>query len=276
MRGTEADWAGGAPEPAVSRIGVSRGVSVSVQTRTDRGRTLRDRDVLNRALIEFADTLIQGYGASVLLKELSERVAEVLSVDGAGVSLADDKGVLCFVTATDPRTGRLCALQLGSGQGPCWGAYATGEPVFAADLRTVDQWPKFAGAAVEAGVLAAAGVPMPIEGQTIGVLNLYTTTPTEWADEPLTAARALVGMATAYVLNVRRAERSQRLADQLQHALYSRVVIEQAKGMLAERLHMDVNDTFELLRRHARNHSERLDDVAAAVVNGTLRLAEDT
>lgn len=200
-------------------------------------------------------------------------MTDVVGTTGSGVSLIDDTGELRFVTATGEAVEEVERLQDRFGEGPCRSAAATATVMVVSDLRTADdRWPKFAPAVVDRGLLSVLGIPMHLDGTTIGALNVYADEPRAWTDDEVNAARLLADMATAYIVMVDQLHSAEQLADQLQHALDSRVIIEQAKGILATARDIDMPAAFELLRRHARNGNRRLHDVAAEVVDGTLRL----
>jgi GAF domain-containing protein len=145
------------------------------------------------------------------------------------------------------------------------------EPIVVDDLRAdVDRWPRFAPAAIDHGLPAVLGIPMHVDGTTIGALNVYDRRARTWTQAEITVAQVLADMATAYIFMVDRLHSAERLAQQLQRALDSRIVVEQAKGALARVHDIDVSEAFELLRGYARDSNHKVHDVAAAVVDGTL------
>lgn len=231
-----------------------------------------DQERLQSALREFAHTLVRRYEVGDVLYRLSDDVTDVLGVAGSGVSLLEG-GVLRFVTATNDTVEEVERLQDHFGQGACVEATTTKAAIVVDDLHTaLDRWPKFAPAALDRGLAAVLGIPMHLEGATIGALNVYDDQPRAWSDAAVTAAQVLADMATAYIAMVGKLRSAEQLADQLQHALDSRVVIEQAKGVLATTHDIDVSEAFERLRRHSRNNNRRLHDVATEVVDGVLEL----
>jgi GAF domain-containing protein len=232
---------------------------------------MADQRLLMRALSEFAGTLAEGYSVSDVLHDLAEQVTAVLGVDGAGVSVQDGDE-LHFVTALDERCAMLEGVQEAGQAGPCVDAWRSGKSVVVADLRDYPHsWGGYEQAARKAGVVALAGVPMRCGSQSIGTLDLYSTTPRQWSDDDLECARILADMATSYVIHASELDRQRRLVGQLREALDSRIVIEQAKGIVAAERQVSVDAAFELLRRHARSHSAPLRSVAEAVVNLGLR-----
>jgi GAF domain-containing protein len=146
------------------------------------------------------------------------------------------------------------------------------EQVVVHDLRDEDRWGDYPAFAVERGCVAVLGIPMVVGDRTIGALNLYRHEPSDWDDETLEDAQLVADMATGYIVNHRTLSETRTLAEQLQRALESRTLIEQAKGILSERHGSDVGDAFQRLRSHARGDNERLHEVARAVVANELEL----
>jgi len=232
-----------------------------------------DQHQLHATLREFAHTLVRRYEVGDVLYRLSDHVSDVLDVTGSGVSIRDDDGQLVFVTATSDVVEEVERLQEQFEQGPCVEAAMTTAAVVSDDLRSDEhRWPKFAPAAVDRGMCAALSIPMHVEGMVVGALNVYDSAPRSWSEDEVGAAQVLAEMATVYVVMVSQLRSAEQLAAQLQHALDSRVVIEQAKGVLARAHEVDVSAAFERLRRYARNNHRNLHDVAAEVVDGTLQL----
>lgn len=230
-----------------------------------------DHGALRRVMSDYAAALVDGdYDVTEVLYQLSDQCVTVLDLAGAGVSLRNADGELEFVTATDGRASRMETEQVGLGDGPCFHAFRTGRVIAVADLETDDRWPEHHRIATAVGYRGVAGVPMPVGRSPIGALNLYDSEPRDWSTEDVEVAGLLANMAAGYVLMARSLADSRTLTEQLQHALDSRVVVEQAKGMLAARLGLDVNEAFERLRGHARATRQRVRDVARAVVEGTL------
>jgi GAF domain-containing protein len=229
-----------------------------------------DQAALAHAFTRFAHTITNDYEIGDLLHQLSDQAVDVLDVTAAGLSLAHPAGRLCPLTATHDLAVHVEERQTQTRQGPGNDAYHTGKPVFVADLNTVEAWPAYTATALEAGCQAVAGLPMRTEGARIGALTLYCDHPRSWADD-VEVAQLLADMATGYVVNAAKPKRPQQLAEQLQQALHSRIVIEQAKGILAERQDIDVTAAFEVLRGYARSHNSRLHIAAQAVVAGTAR-----
>jgi transcriptional regulator with GAF, ATPase, and Fis domain len=222
-------------------------------------------------LANFAHTLVRGYQMEEVLHQLTLAVTDVLGVDGAGVSLADTSGRLYCVAASDDVVSSMETMQVSLQEGACFDTYHGGEAVVAADLTAVpDGWERYAAASLQHGFHGAAGLPMRVDDLVIGALDLYNRAPLELTNHELEVAALLAAVASGYVVNARELGKAVQLADQLQTALDSRVVIEQAKGVIAERAGVGVTEAFEVLRRYARSRGQKLREVAAAVVAGEL------
>ena len=229
-----------------------------------------DTDALHHAFREYTRGLLQSYDIGETLYWLTDQVPLVIDVDGAGVWLGNPDTTIGLVTATDATVTRVESRQLALNDGPCLDAFAKGEQIVSDDLTCETRWPGFAAVAREHGYNAVAGLPMPVDHQPIGALNLYRATPSPWLPEELEAAQLLADMATGYVVNVRNLDESRTLSDQLTHALDSRVVIEQAKGLIAGRHHIDVDQAFDLLRAQARREQRSLHEVCRQVLEGDV------
>jgi GAF domain-containing protein len=231
---------------------------------------MNDEAALVKALTAFARLLVNEYEVSDALHDLVDGATEVLGVSGAGVLLAEGDRIK-FATAASELVSVLERVQEETQQGPCIEAHQSGEAVLVADLTLErHRWPALAEAAVDAGMIAVAGIPMGLNGMRIGALNLYTEGPRFWSDEEVRVARLLADTATGYVANASRFDKVQHTVEQLQEALNSRIIIEQAKGMLAGERNISINEAFEILRNHSRSHNTPIRLVAEAVVN--LRL----
>jgi GAF domain-containing protein len=230
-----------------------------------------DQAALTRALSEFAQLLVREYEVSDALQDLVDGVTEVLGISGAGVSLLEGER-LRFATAATDAIVLLERIQEETQNGPCVEAHQSGQPVLVTDLRDrPERWPALSEGAAEAGMLAVAGIPMRLNGTRLGALNLYHGATRDWSDEEITVSRLLADLATGYVANASRLDRLQHTAEQLQVALDSRLIIEQAKGLLAGERDISMEQAFEVLRGHARRNNASLRAVADAVVNLHLR-----
>jgi GAF domain-containing protein len=227
--------------------------------------------VLARTLVELADTLVDDFDVVELLTLLTDRCVDVLDVAAAGLMLVAPEGDL-RVMASSSETMRVLELfELQAQEGPCLECYRTGEPVANDDLTAAGgPWPRFAAEAVEAGFRSALALPMRLRGSVIGALNLFHVEPGEMRGADVLAAQAFADVATIAILQHRAVLEAQVVNEQLNHALNSRVLIEQAKGVLSERAGLNMEQAFALLRNHARNHNLRLSDLARDVVDNNL------
>jgi GAF domain-containing protein len=227
--------------------------------------------LLARTLVELADTLVADFDVVDLLTRLADRCTDVLDVSAAGIMLAGPDGGL-RVMASSSETMRVLELfEIQAEEGPCLDCYRSGGAVVNQDLATVDgRWPLFAAEALARGFHSVHALPMRLRGTRIGALNLFHAQAVEIPDADIDAAQAFADVATIAILQHRAALEAQVLNEQLNHALNSRIVIEQAKGMVAEREGVDMEQSFAMLRNHARNHNLRLVDVASDVIAGSL------
>jgi GAF domain-containing protein len=232
--------------------------------------TQMDTDLLSDTFVELADTMVVEFDVIDFLYLLTDRSVQLLTASAAGVMLADPRGTLRVAAASTEAVELLELFQLQNDQGPCLDCFRTGQPVSAADLTGPDQrWPRFALAAVQAGFSTVEALPMRLRDQVIGALNLFRAEPGPFEPADLRIAQALADVATIGLLHERNVRRRETVAEQLQGALNRRVVIEQAKGKLAERLGIDMERAFTMLRDYARNSHQRLTDVARDFVAGT-------
>jgi GAF domain-containing protein len=226
--------------------------------------------------VEMADTLVDDFDVIDFLHTLTERCVQLLGVSAAGLLLSDEHDTLQVVAASSERTRLLELFQLQTDQGPCVDCFHSGQPVSVADLPSAGRWPRFTAAAAEVGFAAVHAVPMRLRTEVIGALNLFDTNPGALDDGKLRIGQALADVATIGLLQQRAIRRRDTLTEQLQTALNSRVLIEQAKGILAERLHLDMAEAFKMLRTDARNHNRRLSELARAIVDGSEQLPPAT
>jgi len=231
-----------------------------------------DHALLGGVLKDFARTLVRPYDVGEVLYQLTDRTVEILGAAGAGVSLVDDDGKLRFVSATGEHTATVERVQEECQMGPCIEAHLSGSPVLVVDVADTEGWPLYRTTAVGAGLRAVAGIPMHIQHFRLGSLNIYDDKVRQWSTDDVEVAQALADMASSLVVNARQLEEHRRLAGQLQHALDSRVVIEQAKGSIARDLGISVDQAFGRLRDYARSHNRKLHDVARQALDGTIKL----
>ena len=230
-------------------------------------------DLLFAALQSFVDTLAERFDVADVLYGLTDRTVSVLGATTAGVSLAGDDGVLTYVSAASEAAGELEGVQERSRQGPCHQAYRTAQLVKVVDIGSHDDWPAYRAKAEALGLHAVLGVPLTVGDRCIGALNVYSDHTREWTDEDLEVSSLLAKMASSYVLHASERDRIERVNEQLQHAMNTRIVIEQAKGVLAGEMGISLDASFQLLRRHARTHHASLHAIADAVVTLGLRPA---
>jgi GAF domain-containing protein len=236
--------------------------------------TLDER--LAQVFVELADTLVAGFDLMEFLHTLTERCVELLGVDAAGLLLADSGGALRLVAASTEQARVVELFQIQNDEGPCLDCYRTGQVVIISDSGADEakaRWPQFAVAAGEMGFAGIHAIPMRLRDQVIGTLNLFRAAPDGLDSAVARAARALVDVATIGILQERAVHQQEIVAGQLQVALNSRVMIEQAKGILAERLRTTPDEAFLILRRYARDHNRPLTQLASDVIQGTAGIS---
>ena len=221
--------------------------------------------------VELADTMVESFDVIEFLHRLTERCVQLLDCAEAGVLLADAAGALRVMASSSERSDALEVLQSQNEEGPCFECYQRGQSVFSGDLEAdAGRWPVFAPAAVQRGFGSVQALPMRVRGDTVGALNLFRAEAGLIATEDMPLGQGMADIAAIALLQEREVRESRGVVAQLQDALSSRVVIEQAKGILAERAQIDVDVAFTRLRTHARNHNQRLSDVARALIDGRL------
>lgn len=230
----------------------------------------RETDVI-RSLVDLADNLVDDYDVIDLLTGLTDRCVQLLGVSAAGVMLASPDGDLRLVASSSEAMRVVEVFELQAREGPCLDAFRTGERVEHENLRAGSgRWPRLSTVALEAGFRSAFALPLRLRDRTIGALNLFSTGRTPLDEADVLVARAFADLATISALQQRAATESQRLNEQLTTALTSRIVIEQAKGVIFERAGIDLSEAFSRLRKYARDNNLRLTDVARAAIDGTL------
>jgi transcriptional regulator with GAF, ATPase, and Fis domain len=232
-------------------------------------------DRLARTFVELADTLVDDFDVVEFLHLLVDRCVELLDVSATGLLLGDSHDRLQVMASSAENIHLLELFQLQNDDGPCLDCYRTGAPVSHPDLSTaLDKWPLFAPAATESGFRTVHALPMRLRSQVIGALNLFHTDPHALTPEVTRIGQAMADVATIGLIQERAVHQQDILVDQLQTALDSRVIIEQAKGVLAERHHIDLGQAFTLLRTYARNHNQRLTQLATTIIDGTTTATE--
>lgn len=231
----------------------------------------RERRV-TRAFVELADTLVDDYDVIDLLHRLVGAAVELLAADAAGIMLADARGNLRVVAASSEGAELMELMQLQNGEGPCLECFRTAAPVTMHDLDDArDRWPLFTEAVAQRGAFRSVhALPLRLRGDAVGALNLFHARPGGLPPEDLVLGQALADVATIGILQEQAIRRGEVVNEQLQTALNSRVVIEQAKGVLAQHGGLTMDQAFERLRGYSRTNNLRLSEVARSLVEGAL------
>ncbi len=234
------------------------------------------QSILMSTMVELADSLVGDFDVVELTTTLTDRCVEAFDISDAGLMLAAPQGsALRIMASSSAAMGELELYELQASEGPCLDCYRSGTTVANVDLTTAEgRWPRFAPAARAAGFRFVSAQPMRLRGLTIGALNLFRDDPATISDSDLDAARAFADVATIAILQHQAAIDARTINEQLNHALNSRILIEQAKGVLAERADVDMAEAFRRLRAHARRSNLRLSDLAQAVIEGSVQLDE--
>ena len=226
---------------------------------------------LTKVFVEVADSLIDDFDLIDFLQRLSERCVELLDVAACGVLLADEHDVLQVLAASDENTRLLELFALQHDQGPCVECYRSGRPRTNIDLANPNAsqaWPQFTPAALQSGFLSTNAIPMRLRGRVIGALGLFQTRDSALSDADTALAQALADVATIAILQQRTLAHSETERGQLQYALTSRIVLEQVKGILAERWQVTPDQAFAAFRAYARSHHHQLSHLARLIADG--------
>jgi GAF domain-containing protein len=222
---------------------------------------------ISEMFVEFADTLVEEFDLVEFLQMVTTRASELVGSAAAGLLLADPQGRLQFMAASDERTELLELFQVQSHEGPCQDCFRVGAPVVNADLReAADRWPLFAPRAVAAGFRSVHAFPMRLRREVIGALNMFGTDVGRMDPDDVRTVQALADVATIGLLQERAVQKGVVLSEQLQGALNSRVIIEQAKGAIAQMRSCTVDEAFTILRDYCRNNHLQLSAVAHQVI----------
>ena len=226
------------------------------------------------AFVELADTLVDDFDVIDFLHTLARITVEAVEVDAVGLMLADERGRLQLVASSTEELRLLELLELQNDQGPCMDCYRTGEQVTnVAAPEARRRWPHLYGAALAEGYSSVHALPLRLRSDVIGAMNLFMVQPDALSAEDILLGQGLADMATIGLLQERAVHQHMIVAEQLQIALNSRVMVEQAKGMLAERLGLDPADAFTLMRTYARRTSGPLLSIAQQVIDGSINTA---
>jgi len=237
----------------------------------DRSTNERE-ELISRAFVTLADTLVDDYDVIDLLDRLVGFCVELLPAEAAGIVLGNARRELRAVAASDEAAHVVELLQLQADEGPCVECFRAGAPVNVDDLAAAAvRWPRFVAALQERGAYGSVhALPLRLRGQAIGTLNLFHAAPGPLPAADLALGQGLADVATIGILQERAIRRGEVLSEQLQAALNSRVIIEQAKGVLAQRGNLTMHAAFDQLRRYARGHNLRLTEVARQLVETDL------
>jgi GAF domain-containing protein len=234
---------------------------------------MREQQIVE-TFVELADTMVDDFDVIEFLHRLAERCIKLLDCAEAGLLLVDAAGVLRVMASSSERSDALDLLQSQNEEGPCFECYQRGVPVSSEDLTgDTGRWPTFTPMALQKGFRSVQAIPMRVRGETIGALNLFRATPGRLVEQDLLLGQGMADIAAIALLQERTVREAHGVVEQLQGALSSRVMIEQAKGVLAERARIGVDDAFALLRAHAREHNLRLSNVARDLIDGHLDAA---
>lgn len=223
-----------------------------------------------QALVEFIEGLTRQHTVEAVLNNLADYCLRILPADGVGVLLLEEQHLT--VATTNSEVGDAVeSLEVELEEGPCVECVRVGHPVLVPDLAAAaERYPRFVPRALDAGAHAIHALPMTGHGELVGSLDIVSLKPIEMSDADLSTARMLCDVAVSYIFAVQLHEETSRLASQLQNALDTRVLIEQAKGMLAERHGLPLGEAFDRLRRHARNRGTPVREIARQVVEERL------
>jgi GAF domain-containing protein len=227
--------------------------------------------LLISTLVELADNLVDDFDVIDVLTMLSHRCVETIDVDAAGVMLASPGGELQFVASSSEEMRLLELLQIQVDEGPCVDCFKDGHAIINHALTDPsERWPNFSPRAIALGFHSVHCLPMRLRGRTIGALNFFRVSQGSLSDEDVIVAQGLADVATIAILQHRTSLDARTLNVQLSNALNSRIIIEQAKGMVSQATNSDMDQSFRRLRNHARNHNQGLTVVATMVVEGVL------
>ncbi len=222
------------------------------------------------AFVEIVDTLVGDFDVIEVLTVLTSRCVELVGAAAAGILLADSNGHLRVIGASTEKIQLLELFQVQNDQGPCLDCFHTGKVVLHSDLDTGSPWPLFAAECTNAGFGSVCAVPMRLKSHIVGCLNMFMSEPGGLSPADVALAQALADVAGIAIVQDQATRDAAVREGHLQRALISRIAIEQAKGMIAERSTMNMDDAFSRLRAYARNKNLGLTATADALINGTI------
>ena len=220
--------------------------------------------------VEIVDTLVGDFDVIDVLTLLSSRCVELLAAGAAGILLADSKGRLSVVGSSTEQIHLLELFQIQNDEGPCLDCFRSGAVILHSDLDTVSPWPHFAAACTKAGFASVCAVPLRVKSHVLGCLNLFMSGSAGLGNNDVAVAQALADFASITIIQDQATREATIRQGELEHALNSRVAIEQAKGMIAERTRLTMDEAFARLRRYARSTNRGLTSVANAIIDGSL------
>ncbi len=235
-----------------------------------RQRALNRQALTATTFVEIVDTLVDDFDVIDVLTVLTSRSVELLEAAAAGILLADGDGHLRVIGASTEQVQLLELFQIQNDEGPCLDCFNTGNVVLNASLDASSPWPQFAAESARAGFPSVCAVPLRLKDAILGCLNLFMSEPVLLSDAEVALAQALADVASIAIVQDQATREAAIREGHLQHALTSRIAIEQAKGMIAERGRVDMDDAFSRLRAYARNNNRGLTEVAESLVAGTV------
>lgn len=232
----------------------------------------REQELL-RTFASLADTLVEGYDVVELLQLLVDSCQQLLDTTAAAILLADADGELDVIASTSEASRLVELIQIGAEAGPCVESFTTGTFVSVPDISdSPERWGRFRDGAIAQGFASVHAFPMRLRETRIGTLNLLRDSVGELDPDDRAAAQAFADVATIGILHERSIHESHVLSEQLERALQSRVVIEQAKGVVAHTRGVPIEEAFTLIRAYARANRIGISQVAAGLVDRSLAL----
>jgi GAF domain-containing protein len=235
-------------------------------------RALHRQALTATTFVEIVDTLVDDFDVIEVLTRLTSRSVELLEAAAAGILLADESGRLRVIGASTEQVELLELFQVQNDEGPCLDCFRSGTVVLNDDMARASKWPRFAAESVRNGYPSVCAVPLRLKELILGCLNLFMSEPVGLSAGEVALAQALADVASIAIVQDQATRQAAIREGHLQHALISRIVIEQAKGMVAERGSVDMDEAFARLRAFARNNNRGLTEVAEAMVSGTLSI----